>query len=327
MPLLSNANPNAPENETGGMSGSLLSLGAVSGAGSEPFFIGRCSNPGCRSGWLQLFRKRTRPVFEEGWTCSADCTEARLQLSVRRELAGWQQVQEIHRHRIPLGLLMLEKGWITPHQLRRAVEEQRRSGELRIGEWLVKQGAAEEAQIARGLSLQWGCPVLSLSNGGMAGSNEVLPRLFVDAFGALPLLRSSGKIAYLGFEQSLDPILAFAVERMSGIRVESGIVQSSVYAGALGKVREQAFPALQLAEAASDFAAARLLAKAIERAHPISSRLVRVHEWLWLRMILQLPRAGSQISACMSDVVCRIGTATLKQHAGQPIRQAGGEDA
>jgi len=307
MSLLSNERRKVTASEAGGMPLTQTADDVMFHDIASSAFIGHCSNSACRSGWLHLFRKRTRPVFEGGWTCSPDCTEARVQFSVRRELEGWQQVQETHRHRIPLGLLMLERGWITSQQLRRAIEAQRGSGNLRIGEWLVEQGAIDEVQIARGLSLQGGCPVLSVSNSGMAGTSEVLPRLFVEAFGALPLKVPSGKIVYLGFEQSLDAALALSVKRMAGIRVESGIIPSSVYADAVDRLRNQAFPALQLAETASDLAAAHVLARSIERARPIASRLVRVHEWLWLRMLLQSPGGTLPISSRISDVVCRIG--------------------
>jgi len=300
MPLLSGGSLNEPAVRE--LSFSSAALDVAKG----PPLIGHCSNPGCRTSWLQLFRQRTRPIFEAGWTCSRECTQAKLRLAVRRELDGRVQGQETHRHRIPLGLLMLEKGWISSQQLRRAVETQRRSGVLRIGEWLIRQGATDEALVTRALGLQWGCPVLSLSSGRLAGRHQLLPRLFVDAVGALPLQGSSGRILYLGFEQSVDPALAFSVQRIQCARVECGILQSSKFKDVLGSTNNQSFNSVQLAEATSEFAAAHILAKSIERAHPISSRLVRVHEWLWLRMVLKSPALPEPMDAYTSDVLCRI---------------------
>ena len=98
-----------------------------------------CANPGCNSGWLHLWRSRSVPVFEEGWSCSAECTEARVASAVRRELDGRGAAQENHRHRVPLGLLMLEQGWITSVQLRQALEAQRAAGGGRLGNWLVRK--------------------------------------------------------------------------------------------------------------------------------------------------------------------------------------------
>ena len=39
-----------------------------------------------------------------------------------------QELQESHRHRIPLGLVMLEQGWITSGQLRQALDAQKVAG-------------------------------------------------------------------------------------------------------------------------------------------------------------------------------------------------------
>lgn len=267
--------------------------------------IGRCSNPECRSGWLQLFRSRNRPVFEGGWTCSAECTRKRLETAVRRELDGWVPETEPHRHRIPLGLLMLERGWITSHQLREAIGAQRRAGGLRIGEWLVELGATSEAMVSRALSVQWGCPVLPST--GLTLRPGLLPRLFVEAFGALPLQDASGRMMYLAFEQDLDTALAFSAERMMGKRVECGILPTSSYVELLDKVRGQSFVPTQVAEAASESAAARLFAKAIERAQPVSSCMSRAHEWLWLRMAVRAQSADAADCASLSDVVCRVG--------------------
>ncbi len=273
----------------------------------RPGLIACCANPGCRSSWLHLFRNRSRPVFEGGWTCSPECTEARLQSALRRELDGRSNCGETYRHRIPLGLLMLEKGWITRAQLREALQAQAAAGSGRLGEWLIRQHATDEMLVTRALALQWSCPVLSPEPQEAAALTFAMPRLFLDAFGALPLRLAGGKLLYLGFEQSLDPVLAFAVGRMTGMRVESGIVASMLFRPALSLTLQQKFPAVQLAEAVSESAAAHLLARSIERLHPASSRLVRVRDCVWLRMchssaFHRIP----QISA-ISDVVCSIG--------------------
>ena len=97
-------------------------------------------------------------------------------------------------------------------------------------------------------------------------SHELLPRLFVEAFGALPLRDASGRIAYLGFEQSVDTALAFSVEKMTGKRVESGILPSSLHLEGAGQdAGNQAFAEAQVAEAASEYAAAHRSPSSIER--------------------------------------------------------------
>jgi hypothetical protein len=213
-----------------------------------------------------------------------------------------------HRHRIPMGLLMLEHGWITQSQLRRALDAQKEAGEGRLGHWLVRQGAAKEPMIARTLAEQWSCPVLTLDGHDPATVSSVMPRLFVDAFGALPLRVAAETTLYLGFEGSLDPVLALAIERMTGLRVESGIVPESHFRPAHARLLEARFPSVELIEAVSESAAAYALARSIERVRPFASRLVRAHECLWLRA--WTGHQGGQLSehASIRDIVCLIGS-------------------
>jgi hypothetical protein len=277
----------------------------VPGSHSGPF--GNCANPGCRSGWLHLWRSRSAPVFEGGWTCSAECTAARMMVAVNRELDGRGETRAGHRHRVPLGLLMLEKGWITQEQLRAAVEAQKNAGDGRLGEWLVRQKAVSESQVTRALSLQWSCPVLPIEFHDSASLAGVMPRLFLDAFGSFPFRLAAGKVLYLAFEESLDPVLALAVDRMNGLRVVSGIVQESLFRPAHSRMMAAKFPPLELMESVSETPAAYVLARSIERHRPVASRLIRVHDCLWLRMWLR-PQSGLLPDPdTVRDVICRIG--------------------
>ncbi len=314
MPFLSRVRSISRDSKGAAAYGSSAELNEFEGtrlnresARFHPGLFEGCANPGCRSGWLHLWRSRSVPVFEAGWTCSPDCTEARTAAAVRRELDGRVGFRESHRHRIPLGLLMLEQGWITQGQLRHALDAQKAGGAGRLGQWLVRQRAADEQTVTRALGLQWSCPVLPLQFHDAASLTAVMPRLFVDAYGALPMRLAAGKLLYLGFDGCLDPVLALAIERMSGLRVESGIVQGSLFQAAHARMLDAIFPSVELVEAVSEAAAAHALARSVERARPIASRLVRVHECLWLRMWLR--RQNEPLPACDSilDVVCSIG--------------------
>ncbi len=267
-----------------------------------------CSNTGCSSGWLHLWRSRATPVFEGGWNCSSACTAARVESAVRRELDGRGQAQESHHHRIPLGLVMLEQGWITQAQLRRALEAQKAAGAGRLGYWLVRQQGVSEQLVTRALGLQWSCPVLPLEFHDAEALTVIMPRLFVDAYGALPLRVAAGRLLYLGFEERIDPVLALAVERMSGLRVESGLVQESVFAPAQARMLSAKFPVVGLIEASSEPALVHALTKSIERARPADSRLVRVHDCFWLRMWRRAPSGPMPERGMVQDLIGSIGT-------------------
>jgi hypothetical protein len=202
---------------------------------------------------------------------------------------------------------MLERGWITRDQLRRALDAQRTAGSGRLGHWLMTQRSASEELVTRALGLQWSCPVLQHESHEYSALTAAMPRLFVDAYGALPLRLAAGKVLYLGFEESLDAVLALSVERMLGLRVESGIVPESLFRPAHRRMLDARFPSVELVEAVSLPAAAHALAKSVERARPAASRLVRVHDCLWLRLWLR-PKVGplSETSS-VEDVICSIG--------------------
>ncbi|MGA2216925.1 MAG: hypothetical protein ABSG51_02510 [Terracidiphilus sp.] len=273
-----------------------------------PGFTGTCGNPECRSGWLHLLRSRSAPVFEGGWSCSLECTAAQVGAAVRRELNGRGIAQEIHRHRIPLGLVMLEQGWITSGQLRQALDAQKAAGAGRLGHWLVRQQGVPEQLVTRALGLQWSCPVLPpdfLDGEGLTG---LVPRLFVDAFGALPLRVAAGKLLYLGFEDRIDPVLALAIERVTGLRVECGLVQGSLFRPAHTRMLSAKFPPVELIEAAGEPALAHAVARVIERVRPAESRLVRVHDCVWLRMWIK-PRGGPAAAepGIVRDLIASIG--------------------
>lgn len=274
------------------------------GAGSG--LLATCANPLCGSGWLKLWRSRSVPVFEDGWSCSPACTASLVAAALRREVEARGPMDDTHRHRIPLGLAMLEQGWITGAQLRGALEAQRVAGGGRLGHWLVQRQGVSEQMVTRALGLQWSCPVLGLDFHNAEALSTLMPRLFVDAFGALPLRVAAGKILYLGFEARLDPVLSLAVERMTGLRVESGLVQESHFRPAHARMLKAQFPAVELIETTTEAALARSLAKQIERARPVASRLVRVHDCLWLRLWRRSQPGAVPEPGSVEDMVCSI---------------------
>jgi hypothetical protein len=274
--------------------------------GFRPGLLQACANPACRSGWLHVLRSRSKPIFEGGWSCSAECTAERLEIAVRRELNGRGDGFETHRHRVPLGLIMMEQGWITQAQLRAALESQKTSAG-RLGQWLISGGGVNERLVTRALSLQWSCPVLPVEFHDPEALSVLMPRLFVDAFGALPLRVAAGKLVYLGFEERLDPVLALAIERMCGLRVECGLVVGSEFRPAHARMLGSAFPPVELLEASSEPALVRVLARAVERVQPLEARLVRVHECLWLRMWSRTQTGPVSERASVRDIIGTIG--------------------
>ncbi len=245
-----------------------------------------CMNVDCKTSWLRLWRRRNVPRFEGQWACSADCMRLLIQEAVERELGDGAPLEpQKHKHRIPLGLLMLSLGWITQEQLRRALDAQRAAGgKARIGKWLMQQCNLSEEQVTRALSMQWGCPVLSLSGHQPETVSTLIPRVLLDTYGMVPLRNGSNRLAYLAFEDRVDSSVALAVERMSGIHIEAGVVTASQFLRVHERMMQAPFPKAQLLEAKSSSAVVKEIAAVIERVRPHQAKLVRMHRYFWLRV-------------------------------------------
>ena len=252
-----------------------------------------CGNAECMSGWAMPWRNRRRPIFEAQWGCSGRCVLAMVRAAVRREVGdGGAASPAPHRHRVPLGLLMLAQGWITHPQLQKALAAQRESGTGRIGEWLMSECGVDAEQIVRGLSMQWGCPVLTTEGFSPEAMALVVPKVLIEKFGLLPLRVAGSRILYLGFADRLDASAAFATEQMAELKVESGVVEGASFGAARKKLLacEGVETKLEAAED-KDAMAARITA-ILEQKQPIASRLVRLHQYYWLRMWLESGALG-----------------------------------
>jgi hypothetical protein len=248
-----------------------------------------CGNPACSGGWLAFLRDRRRPVFDRQWGCSAKCLETMARAGVQRE-SGEEDAEgrgAEHRHRMPLGLILLAQGWITQAQLEHALDRQRRAGKGRIGSWLTQECGLDPRHITRGLGVQWGCPVLSMEGFDAQRMALAAPRLLVEQTEMLPLRIAGARTLQLAFADRPDASAALAVERMSGLKVESGLMDPSPWAAGrqrLGQCRfvEAAFEPVGKVESLPG-----RIAAALSRMQPMASRLVRVHQFYWLRMWLE----------------------------------------
>ncbi len=265
-----------------------------------------CGAAGCASGWIMPWKSRTRPIFEGEWGCSGQCIRSMVRASVRREKGdgagtGWT---EPHRHRVPLGLVLLAQGWITHPQLQSALEAQRASGRGRIGDWLAQECGLEEERITRGLGMQWSCPVLAMDGFSPAAMALVMPKRFVAEFGLVPLRVAGSRLLYLASADRMDAATALGVEQMSGLKVESGLLAGTQFEAARASVlAADGVPVRTNLVADADEMTSGIV-KLLEAKQPVAARLVRVHQYYWLRLWLEsgaMGRAGT-LPAGTADV-------------------------
>ena len=246
-----------------------------------------CGAAGCSGAWVKPWKNRRRPIFEEEWGCSGRCLQTLVRAAVRREVGEGTGYDTPHRHRVPLGLVLLAQGWITHPQLQAALEAQKTSGRGRIGDWLVESCGLDEDRVTRGLGVQWSCPVLATEGFSPTAMALVMPKRFVSEFGLVPLRVAGSSLLYLAFENQMDASVALGVEHMTGLKVESGLLAGSQFEATRDKVlAADGVPATHLTVVDADGLSAAIF-KVLEQRQPLGSRLVRVHGYYWLRTWLE----------------------------------------
>jgi hypothetical protein len=164
----------------------------------------------------------------------------------------------------------------------------------------------EPEQIVRGLSMQWGCPVLTTEGFAPEAMALVVPKLFVEKFGLLPLRVAGSRILYLGFADRLDASSAFATEQMTDLKVESGVVEGTAFEAARRRLLACEGVKMKLEAVEDRDAMAARITAVLEQKQPIGSRLVRLHHYYWLRMWLEtgaMGRAAGNLPASSEDVM------------------------
>lgn len=248
-----------------------------------------CGAPGCNGGWTMPWKNRRRPIFEQEWGCSSKCIGTLVSAAVRRETGDGVRgdTDEPHRHRVPLGLVLLAQGWISHPQLQRALEVQRASGRGRIGDWLTQSCGLDEERITRGLGMQWSCPVLTTDGFSAVSMALVMPKRLIAEFGLIPLRIAGSSVLYLAFEERMNAAVALGVERMSGLKVESGLLSGRQFEQARAAILGADGVPVKIKLAADRDALTAGIVRAVEQAQPVAARLVRIHQYYWLRMWLE----------------------------------------
>jgi hypothetical protein len=275
--------------------------------------LSHCGNPRCATGWMQLWRSRHAPLFDGKWTCSANCLQELILSAIVRETGGGASRPSLRSHRMPLGLVLLEQGWLTAEQLQKSLGQQRiaagAGNSAPLGQWLVREGLIDETALARALGAQWGCPAFSLGDGYQPLEvTSALPHFLARAFAAVPLRMAGGEQLYVAFSGSVDRSLTYVLERILRLRVTAGILPDAEFGRAHAAFLGTPGPAVRMIEAGNPALLARQLARLIEKEKPAGAAMAGLHGYGWLRMWKRadatrgLPRRED-----VSDLLCTIG--------------------
>jgi hypothetical protein len=243
-----------------------------------------CGNPECKTGWLRLFRNRSIPRFEEKWACSAACTERMVSDAVRSQIESWVPAPAERASRMPLGLILLSRGWISHRELQDALAAQRRAGHGRIGEWLHRLHGVSEETVAKGLAIQWSCAVLPSGMPGLEPAPALIPAFLRKRYHFALWRQGPDAALYLAGKYRPEHAAARAVEHILREPVHAAFIEDRAWCCAeMDTDDPMQLESPELEIPGRDGAAAHI-SELIERVRPYDARLVRVHDHLWLRM-------------------------------------------
>ncbi len=214
--------------------------------------LARCHGTECRSArlWQKIWRRPSGARFHGAWYCAPQCLEDALRQSFAKALAPVPQKPEVS-HRIPLGLLLLSRGYLTEVQLLSALATQSRRGFGRLGYWLEELGFVTEPQITAALGLQWACPVLPPFAVKDAAGAEMIPFRLLEKFRMLPVrfVPATG-VLLVAFSQGVDYSALYAIERVLACRTEPCLLRQSAMDWALERIAETGHPQERYIESA-----------------------------------------------------------------------------
>lgn len=249
----------------------------------------KCENPRCPHpprGFSFLSPARGEFLFQGMKLCDLDCLQTAIEDHVQRLLAN-QPAHPPKQHRIPLGLLLLERGVITNEVLRASLKAQRESGKGKIGEWLVKSGELRQQEITAARSQQWSLPVFP-----MAGKRSYLecaalvPHALLEASRMIPVhFVKAARYLYVGFGDGVDYPALHALESMLECRAEACIADESGIDEVLEELRSRSRPTEVLFEERS--CPSEIAAIACSYAAKLAARTVRLvlcGDYLWMRL-------------------------------------------
>ena len=192
----------------------------------------RCANPFCLrppSLWQRWWARHEGTWLEGNWYCSPDCFYEGL--CQHLENTGKAKLHlKPAPNRLPLGLVLLSRGEITPQQLRQALAMQRSTRSGRVGQWLIKMGAISEAQVTQALAAQQGCPVFDPHELQSLPETMHWPLTLTETYRAVPVFCNRPQAnLFVGFLEAVDHSFLYSVERMLQCRTEPCIVSPSVF--------------------------------------------------------------------------------------------------
>jgi hypothetical protein len=179
--------------------------------------------------------------FNHRWYHDIACLQDALLAQLKRQL--WASGTGNHRpHRMPIGLLLVKRGAITPAELRNGLELQRAAGTGKLGYWLRQFTTLDEDEICAALGQQWGCPVFPLDRQTAPPvTRNAPPYLLLAAAKAVPVFATrDGRQWHIAFSERIDHTLLYALEEILECQTLACVARESAVNEALELFQKRA---------------------------------------------------------------------------------------
>jgi len=261
-----------------------------------PCGLESCS--GSKSPWTRIWHPPTGAFLQGIFYCRPKCLETALiaQLARLYPLAP----AAAPSNRIPLGLLMVARGWLTHEQVVTALAAQQSAHSGKIGDWFEKLGFATEQQVTSALGLQWGCPVASAPDAAVIAPVGRIPLGILEVFQMLPLqFVPSTNMLHIAFGERVDHAALYTIEKVLNCRTRPCVRGRKSVAAELDQMRQQPRPQeVEFGPMYDCTEIGRVSASYMARLGADDARLGRVGQFIWLRL---------RVRTSHTDLLFRLG--------------------
>jgi hypothetical protein len=162
-----------------------------------------------------LFRTYVGIYLGKEWFCTPECFESFLHNTITAAISTQQLNEPSKTRRMPLGLLLVQRGVISSDQLTMARAKQQVDG-INLGSAVQVLGFATGEQVTAAVAAQWSCPVFSL--GGRSLSLPVrVPKRILEQYEMLPVhYVEADKRLMVGFVSGVQYQILSTIESITG---------------------------------------------------------------------------------------------------------------
>jgi hypothetical protein len=247
-----------------------------------------CSNEACtsRSGWASVIHHPSGIRLNEDWFCSPECMEEALEVILHGSYTQELRPAPI-RTTMPLGLMMLGRGFISDLQLRAALDLQHDTGD-QIGNCLIRLGCSiSPSDIASVVATQWGCPVFPAESVQSACS-MLLPASLEERYRMLPVhLVAAGRRLFVGFCDKVNHSALISVEQMLHCKTEACIIPDSKFEQVLDFRKADLSGEVAVTRPKSVGEACRMICNYVQQTGSDAVRLQAVEGNIWTRLLFR----------------------------------------